>query len=133
VSRLPHLSALPLVLGLAALAFAYLSFTTSRYVIHNYQLHQQESQVRRQIDQLNKDHEQLVAVRDYLKSDEYVQAVARRVLGLVNPGETLVIVSGTTPPPATPVAQGSPGAEWWKELFGSGGAATPAPTPSPGR
>jgi cell division protein FtsB len=111
---------MPFVLGLAALAFAYLGFTTSRYVIHNYELHQQESQVRGQILQLNQDHEQLVAVRDYLKSDEYIQDVARRVLGLVNPGETLVIVGGTTPPTAPPVAQATPGAEWWKQLFGSG-------------
>ena len=133
MSRLPHLSALPLVLGLAALAFAYLSFTTSRYVIHNYQLHQQQSQVRSKIAQLNKDHEQLVAVRDYLKSDEYIQHVARRVLGLVNPGETLVIVSGTAPPPATPVPQQTPGSEWWKELFGNGAAVAAAPTPAPAR
>jgi cell division protein FtsB len=127
VSRRPHLSALPLVLGFAVLAFAYLGYTTSRYVIHNYQLHQQESQVRREIAQLNSDHEQLVAVRDYLKSDEYVQDVARRVLGLVNPGETLVIVSGTAPPPATPAVSQPAGAEWWKQLFGD--AATPTPAP----
>jgi len=115
---------------MAALAFAYLSFTTSRYVIHNYELHQQESQVRREIDQLNKDHEQLVAVRDYLKSDEYIQDVARRVLGLVNPGETLVIVNGTTPAAAPPVVQQTPGSEWWKELLGG---AAPAATPTPPR
>jgi len=127
VSRRPHLSVLPFVLGFAVLAFAYLGYTTSRYVIHNYQLHQQESQVRRDLDQLNRDHEQLVAVRDYLKSDEYVQDVARRVLGLVNPGETLVIVSGTAPLAATPAAGQPAGTEWWKQLFGN---AAPPPTPA---
>jgi cell division protein FtsB len=130
VSRRLHLSALPLVLGIAVLAFAYLGYTTSRYVIHNYQLRQQESQVRRDIAQLNSDHEQLVAVRDYLKSDEYVQDVARRVLGLVNPGETLVIVSGTAPLPATPAAGQPAYTEWWKQLFGDAAVPTPTPTPA---
>jgi len=133
VSKLPRLSPTPLLLCAAALAVAYLGYTSARYVIRNYQLHQDEQQVRREIAQLDRDHEQLAAVRDYLQSDEYVEDAARRTLGLVKPGETLVIVSGTSPTPEatpTPGAQLSPVAEWWKQLFEPSGAPVPTGTVS---
>jgi len=126
VSRLPRPQLMPLVVCVAVLAIGYLAYTTSRYVIHNYQLHQDEAQIRRDIAGLDRDHAQLVAVRDYLKSDEYIEDQARRILGLVRPGETLVVVSGaplhgesstatgTTP---GPLAGHTPGAAWWKDLF----------------
>ena len=128
MSRLPRPQLMPFVVCAAVLAIGYLGYTTSRYVIHNYQLHQDEAQIRRDIAQLDRDHEQLVAVRDYLKSDEYIEDQARRILGLVRPGETLVVVSGAPAPAATPapLAQHTPGAEWWKDLF-----ANPKATPTP--
>jgi cell division protein FtsB len=120
-------------MGAAVLAIGYLTFTSVRYVIHNYQLHKQEQQIHRDIAQLDQDHQQLTAVRDYLKSDEYVEDVARRVLGLVKPGETLVIVSGTEQPSPSPTpaprAAVTPQTEWWKSLFEPGGAPVPTPTP----
>ena len=135
VSRLPHLPLTPLVIGAAALAITYLGFTTTRYVVHEYNLREDQALLHRQIGQLDRDHAQLVAVRDYLKSDEYIEDVARRVLGLVRPGETLVVVSSSAPPTAvaphvavTPgPARASPG--WWKALFVQPALPTPAPTP----
>ena len=107
---------------MAALAIAYLGFTTARYVVHEYNLRDEQATLHQQIDQLDRDHEKLVAVRDYLKSDEYIEDVARRVLGLVRPGETLVVVSSSAPPASTsPIAVApttrTPAAEWWKDLF----------------
>ena len=107
---------------MAALAITYLGFTTARYVVHEYNLRDDQATLHQQIDQLDRDHEKLVAVRDYLKSDEYIEDVARRVLGLVRPGETLVVVSSSAPPAATsPTAAApttrTPTAEWWKDLF----------------
>jgi len=65
-------------------------------------------------------------VRDYLKSDEYIEYNARRVLGLVRPGETLVIVSSNAPATDATATPFSPdGGAWWKDLF------EPAPTPAP--
>ena len=57
-------------------------------------------------------------VRDYLRTDEYVEFMARRVFGLVKPGEVLVIVDA----PKSPAAQQGPddaplGATWWQRLF----------------
>jgi cell division protein FtsB len=130
VSRLPHPSLTTVLLVVATIAIGYLAITTTRYLVHNYQLRGQESQMRVQLHQLDQDHAQLIAVRDYLKSDEYVEQVARDVLGLVHPGEMLVVVSqAATVATATPSADGetTPGEPWWKELFLQ---PTPAPTPS---
>jgi cell division protein FtsB len=126
VSRLPHLSLPTVLLCAAAVIIGYLAINTARYVVHNYELRQQETQARAGIAQLDQDHAQLVAVRDYLQSDAYVERVARRVLGLVHPGETLVVVSpsgAAAADAATPQDDGA-GEPWWKRLF-------VPPTPAP--
>lgn len=128
MSRLPHLPLTPIIICVAALAIAYLGFSTTRYAFHNYRLHRDEAQLRTDIAQLNNDRERLTSVRDYLKSDEYIEDVARRTLGLVRPGETLVVVSSSAPR-AAPTATSSaivPASEWWKSLF-----VQPALTPTP--
>jgi cell division protein FtsB len=120
VSRLTHLPLTPIFVCAALLAATYFGFYTWHYVTHNYRLAQEEERLRRDIAVLDQEHGQLVAVRDYLESDEYVEDVARRVLGLVRPGETLVIVSSSAPPvaTATPSANIGIGAgPWWKDLF----------------
>jgi cell division protein FtsB len=133
-----HLPLTPLILGVAALAITYLGFTTARYVGRNIQVNRDEQRLEREIAQLDRDHDRLVAVRDYLMSDEYIIEIARRVLGLVRPGETLVVVSSSAPPTPipTPGVEPTPPGEWWKALF-IDPAATPAaftaPTPSVAR
>src|SRR5205814_9418394 len=130
LSRLPHLSLTPLLLLAAALSIGYLTFTTLHYVVHNYQVHHDERSVRADIAQLDREHGQLVALRDYLKSDEYVEEVARRILGLVRPGETLVVVSSSdSAAAASPTAQPArtPGDPWWKEFVAPAVDVTPSP------
>ena len=133
MSRLPRPPLTPLLLAAAVLVIGYFLATTARNVYHNYQLGQEESQIRRDIAQLDRDHQQLVAVRDYLKSDEYIEYNARRVLGLVRPGETLVVVSSSQSAAAIASATLEPqresSGEWWKDLFAP--AVAPAPTPTP--
>jgi cell division protein FtsB len=130
VSRPPRLPVTPLLLTAAAIVIGYLAFTTVRYVVHDYRLRNDEAALRREITGLDTDHGRLVAVRDYLRSEEYVEYVARRILGLVRPGETLVVVSGAQPAPtaaaATPPADRERG-EWWEDLFFPTPAATPGP------
>ena len=130
MSRLPHLSLSTVLICVATLAIGYFGFSTTRYVIHNYGLNHQEAQVRADVRQLDEDHAELLAARDYLQSDEYVEQVARRTLGLVHPGETLVIVSpaNDVPKPAPTAAVSTPGAPWWKQLFFDP-ALTPTPQP----
>jgi cell division protein FtsB len=133
VSRLPRPPLTPLLLAAAVLAIGYFVATTARNVYQNYQLGQEETQVRRDIAQLDRDHQQLVDVRDYLKSDEYIEYTARRTLGLVLPGETLVVVSSSQSAAAIAAATPEPPrastGEWWKDLFAP--AIAPAPTPTP--
>jgi len=121
VAWFPRLSPSTALIVCALAAIAYLGLTTARYVLHNYQLGDDEDSVRREIDQLDQDNAQLTAVRDYLRSDEYVEYVARRILGLVRPGETLVIVSGDdaaeSAPQSTAVAGDDEARPWWKDLF----------------
>jgi cell division protein FtsB len=134
VPQLPRLPLLPAIIGAALIAAAYLAFTTGSYVVHYYELRAEERALKREIAELDAEHRQLTAVRDYLGSDEYVEDVARRTLGLVRPGETLVIVSGTdaspTPTPDASAPTPIPGDEdWWKALFVPEVPGTPAPTP----
>ncbi len=129
MSRLPHLPLMPIVAVLALLAGSYLAFTTGSYIIHNYQLRQDERALRADVERLDREHDELTAVKDYLKSDEYIEYVARNTIGLVRQGETLVIVSGTTPAAApTPAGTPVPPGAWWQELFRDNG---PVTTPTP--
>ena len=112
---------LVVLVGLAAaLVVGYLVFGAGGAGLQSYRLSAQEQQVRREIANLQRQHEELVALREYLRSDEYIESLARRVLGLVKPGETLAVVSGPEEE-----GLGTSGAEggafsqpWWKTLFG---------------
>lgn len=104
----------------AALVVGYLLFRAGGTGLQSYRLAGQEQQVRQEIAELERQHEELVALREYLRSDEYIESLARRVLGLVKPGETLAIVSGPEEVgPETPTDEGG-GLKrpWWKALFG---------------
>lgn len=104
----------------AALVVGYLLFRAGGTGLQSYRLAGQEQQVRQEIAELQRQHEELVALREYLRSDEYVEAMARRILGLVEPGETLVIVSGPEEEgPETSTEEGGGLRQpWWKALFG---------------
>lgn len=122
---------MPIIAALAFIIGGYFAFTTGSYVIRNYQAGQEERAIRADIARLDREHDELIAVRDYLESDEYIEYQARRTLGLVRPGQTLVIVSGATPaaapiPPGSAEASASgpaadatptPGGAWWHRLF----------------
>jgi cell division protein FtsB len=119
VSRLPRLSLTRVVIVLAALAVGYFLFNAAKDTLLSHHLTQEEQQLHQQIDQLQSDKARLEALREYLKTDEYVEGAARR-LGLVRSGETLVIVSSTAPAPPTPTPGGvaSAAKPWWEQLFG---------------
>jgi cell division protein FtsB len=115
---------IPLLIAAALLVVGFLALSTGRNVVHHYQLRQDERALRDELRQLDADESDLTAVREYLESDEYIEDVARRVLGLVRPGETLVIVSGSESV-ALPTPAARIGEPWWKELF-----IAPLPTPT---
>jgi cell division protein FtsB len=121
VIRLSSSGYLALLIALiAAFVVGYLLFRAGGTGLQSYRLAGQEQQVRREIAELQRQHDELVVLREYLGSDEYIESVARRVLGLVKPGETLTIVSGPQGEEAGVSAEGSnrPNQPWWEALFG---------------
>jgi cell division protein FtsB len=95
---------------------AYLLFSAGGSALDYYRVADDEARLRRQVQELHAQEEQLEQIRDYLRSDEYVEFMARRVFGLVKPGETLVIVKA--PPPPDDGKSDDPNRTWWQELFG---------------
>jgi cell division protein FtsB len=107
------------VFVLAAIVVGYFIFAAAKDTLLSHNLTGQERQLQQQIDELQAQEARLQAIRDYLNTDEYVQGVAHR-LGLVRPGEKLVIVSSTAPATPTPTPGASTGHEtWWEQLYGA--------------
>ena len=107
-----------MVILLAALVVGYLIFTAVDDVLLSQRLNRDEQQLQHEILELRRQQEQLEAIRTYLQTDEYVEGVARRLLGLVRPGETLVIVSSDAVTPTPEHTAGREGRPWWENLYG---------------
>ena len=106
---------------LAAIVVGYLLFAAVGDTLLSQRLGHDEARLERQIADLQRQRERLETIRDYLKTDEYIEGVARRVLGLVRPGETLVVVSSSAT--ATPASQADAQEQhdqrpWWEQLYG---------------
>lgn len=92
----------------------YLLVSAGSNFLHSFDLVNEENRLQEQVDTLKQQREQLLQIRDYLRSDEYVEFMARRVFGLVKPGEKLVIVDA--PVPDAPTKQDAD-LTWWQRLF----------------
>ena len=102
------------ILLVATLVVAgYLTFSAGINALHSYHLANDESRLREEVEALELQRDQLLQVRDYLRTDEYIEFMARRVFGLVKPGETLVLVHA---PPAQDTTD-EDGLTWWQRLF----------------
>jgi len=100
---------------------AYLIYSAGGSLLHSYHLQGDEDRLRAEVADLRQQQDQLEQVRDYLRTDEYVEFMARRVFGLVKPGEILVIVDAPkTPGSSLDAPDDFPlGATWWQRLFGA--------------
>ena len=118
--RLPRLTTNRAVILIAAAVVGYFLFNAVGDTLLSQHLNQDEQQLKLEVANLQDAQAKLQAIRDYLQTDEYVEGVARRVLGLVRPGESLVNVNSTAPATATPVAvpDGGPALPWWEQLYG---------------
>ena len=92
------------VILVTAVMVVYLIFTAASNTLQAIQMDEDEASLRQEVDDLAHRYDQLTALRDYWKSDEYIEWVARRELGLVRPGELgIVVISAVTPtPPSEP-------------------------------
>lgn len=97
------------------IAAGYLTFSAGNNLANSFRLVNQENHLEAEVEGLEAELDQLNQVREYLRSDEYVEFMARRVFGLVKPGEKLVIVDAPQPPP--PSNEELEDLSWWERLF----------------
>ena len=100
--KLPRLSLTRVVIVLAAVAVGYFVFSAVSDALLSHRLSQDEQRLQREITELRDQQAELEAIRDYLRTDEYIERVARRLLGLVRPGETLYTIASSADPTPTP-------------------------------
>ena len=118
MGKLPRLSLTRVVIALAVVAVGYFVFSVIGDALLSRQLERDEQQLQLEIAELRRDQRELEAIRSYLETDEYIEGVARHILGLVRPGETLIVVSTSATP--TPLPDGAPADDrpWWEILYG---------------
>lgn len=106
-----------LVLAASLVVVAYLLVSAGGNFLASYRLADDEARLRAEVEHLRLQEQQLMQIREYLRTDEYIEFMARRVFGLVKPGETLVVITSTAegPPPSE---EGPPGRPWWERIFG---------------
>ena len=128
MKRLRGLRIEQIVVLLAVPVLVYLSVASVTKAFQTYQLQAEERRLRQEIARLEVQNRELQKQIDYLKSDAYVEKIAREQLNLIKPGETAVVVLSPTPVP-TPIA--APAAKppptrlartnwelWWDYFFG---------------
>ena len=115
--KLPRLSLTRAIILLAILVVGYFIFAAIGDTLLSQRLNRVEQRLEREIAELQQQQTKLEAIRDYLRTDEYIEGVARRLLGLVRPGESLIIVSSSVTPTPSPAGDESP-RPWWEELYG---------------
>ena len=93
----------------------YLTISAGSNILHSYRLASDESRLQDEVTQLETQVGQLEQIRDYLRTDEYVEYMARRVFGLVRPGENMVVVEAPSPEPREDEVGRL---TWWQRLFG---------------
>ena len=117
--KLSHLPLSKLLIALALLLAGYFTLAAVGGTIFSQRVDRDEQELQQEGAELRADRARLEAVRDYLYTDEYIEGAARRLLGLVREGETLVIVSSSvTPTPAAEDDAELPYRTWWEQLYG---------------
>ncbi|MCL6647259.1 MAG: septum formation initiator family protein [Chloroflexi bacterium] len=100
--------------------------SAARKAMEIHELRARAEHLRREIEQLQVRHQELLRQRDYLASDQYLEKVAREELGLIKPTEraVIVVVRGDAPSespalPLPPTDQRSNPQRWWDFFFAS--------------
>ncbi len=112
--RLPTFGPAHIVLAVALLLLVLFLYSMVQTVAQTYRLRESQRVLETEVFALREQRAEIEGLRDYLASDEYIEAVARAQFGLVRPGEVAVIVDA----PAAPPADREAGRRWWEVLFG---------------
>jgi cell division protein FtsB len=113
-SHIPELSLVRVVVVTSLFVVIYSGFTIAGNVARSYQLDTQTKQLQKAIAADQAEYAQLDALKRYMQSDRFIESQAREE-GLAMPGDTAIIVSAPSEPPAP--SQVAPG-DWWQKYFG---------------
>lgn len=109
------------MLGVTAVIAGYFLITGATTALRSSQLNEREDRLRAEITDLEERYGRLEALREYLDSAEYIEAVGREQLGLVREGETSIVVIPAAPPEAEDAAADGEapveGELWWETLI----------------
>lgn len=111
--RLPSFGPAQMVLAIATLLVGLFVYAAAQTAAQTYRLHDERRALTYEVDELRRQRAELRGLREYLASDEYVEAMARTRFGLVRPGETAVLVDA----PGSVQPERRPGQRWWEALF----------------
>ncbi|MBI2761388.1 MAG: septum formation initiator family protein [Chloroflexi bacterium] len=92
----------------------YFGITIAGNAVTRHDLARDQERLRQEISALEQQQRRLDALREYMKTDEFIERAARDE-GLVRPGDIAVVVAAPTPPGGTPVPFTGP---WWERYFG---------------
>ncbi len=113
------------ILNLIGLAIiVYLAVIVFQTVKHNYDLDHQIAAQQKQIDDLTAREAQLKYNVQYYRTNSFIEKSARQNLGLIQPGEGVIVLPKAIAPPPTVTAKKSTAktksnpAQWWQFLFG---------------
>jgi cell division protein FtsB len=99
----------------------FLAFQVGRQVYASWSINQEAARYRAEIAALEQENAVLERELDYLQSDAYISAEARRLVNLGLPGERILIIppgAEAAPPPMRSTAEpAKPPVEQWMELF----------------
>jgi len=90
----------------------YFGYTAVNGAIQNHQIANDRTEAEHRVAALEDKKKYILAVKQYVASDAYVEQEARRRLGWVRDGEVPFVVIS---PPAK--EDGTPVGEWWERLF----------------
>lgn len=85
-----QLMRLVLIVGFFVVAYMLYNLTVSIY--ENYQIEKHITEFEARNAELKEENEQKLADFQYYTSEEYVEKVAKQNLGLINPGEQVVVI-----------------------------------------
>lgn len=105
------------MLGVTALIVGYFLVTSATTALRASRLNEREGRLEAEIAGLQQRYQRLEALREYLGSDEYIEAVAREQLGLVSEGQTSIVVISTAPSPTPGPDQPEEDELWWQALI----------------
>ncbi|MCH7523236.1 MAG: septum formation initiator family protein [Chloroflexi bacterium] len=116
LKHLPRISSTRIVLGVTAIIVGYFLVMGAVTALRSSQLSDREDRLRAEIAELQQRYERLEMLREYLGSDEYIEAVAREQLGLVREGENGIVVISTAPSSAPDPDAPDESELWWETL-----------------